>query len=169
MLKSPPMRFPAKDRLVALWHRAVEEHARPREVGIAVGLGLFACCSPILGFHSFIAVGLATLFRVNRLWALVFSQASIFGLLRAPIMFSEIQIGHHVRAGAWLSIPLRQIMSQAPSLFLDWTIGCIPVGGGISILGGLVAYEVARRRPVQASVTPGTPLPPRAPSSESTP
>jgi uncharacterized protein (DUF2062 family) len=127
-------------RAVDLWNRARAEHASPRQIAGAVAVGLLACCSPMLGFHCFIALGLATLFRVNRLWAAVASQASIFGLLRAPIVFAEIELGHYGRTRAWAPLDLRTIVVRAPSLMLDWALGAIPFCLVAAALGGLVTY-----------------------------
>ncbi len=112
------------------------------QISVAVAAGLFACCSPLLGFHCFIALALATLFRVNRLWAAVASQASIFGILRPPIVFVEIELGHHLRVGSWAPLDLATIVQRAPSLMLDWAIGSLPFGLTIAALGGVVTYGV---------------------------
>jgi uncharacterized protein (DUF2062 family) len=145
-------------RLLDLLRRARAEHASPVQISVAVAAGLFACCSPLLGFHCFIALALATLFRVNRLWAAVASQASIFGILRPPIVFAEIELGHHLRAGAWAPLDLATIVQRAPSLMLDWAIGSLPFGLTVSALGGLLAWAcLARPRAKNASpkATPG--------------
>jgi uncharacterized protein (DUF2062 family) len=125
-----------------LWRRARAENASPPQIAGAVACGLVACCSPMLGFHCFIALGLATLFRVNRLWAAVASQASIFGLLRAPIVFAEIEIGHYARVRSWAPLELSTIVTRAPSLMLDWVLGSIPFCLVIAALGGAVTYAV---------------------------
>lgn len=59
-----------------LWERAKREHSTPREVGWSVGVGLFCGCTPFLGLHMWIALGLASPFRLNRLWAFLGSRVS---------------------------------------------------------------------------------------------
>jgi uncharacterized protein (DUF2062 family) len=129
-------------KAVALWNRARAEHASPAQVGGAVAVGLLACCSPMLGFHCFIALGLATMFRVNRLWAAVASQASIFGILRAPIIWTEVELGHYARVRTWAPLDLATIIPRAPSLMLDWAIGSIPFGFTVATLGGLLTWAL---------------------------
>jgi uncharacterized protein (DUF2062 family) len=139
-------------RLLDLLRRARAEHASRLQISVAVAAGLFACCSPLLGFHCFLALALATLFRVNRLSAAVASQASIFGILRPPIVFAEIELGHHLRLGSWAPLDLATIVERAPSLMLDWAIGSVPFGLTVSALGGLLAWAcLARPRAKHAS------------------
>ncbi|HLK37152.1 MAG TPA: DUF2062 domain-containing protein, partial [Polyangiaceae bacterium] len=61
----------------ALWERALRERSSPPEVGLSVGVGVFAACTPLLGAHAWIALGLATLLRLNRVWAFLASRVSI--------------------------------------------------------------------------------------------
>ncbi len=131
-------------RFVDLLRRARAEHASPGQISVAVAAGLFACCSPLLGFHCFLALALAMLFRVNRLWAAVASQASIFGILRPPIVFTEIELGHYARLRSWAPLDLATIVQRAPSLMLDWALGSVPFGLTVSVAGGLVTYASLR-------------------------
>lgn len=119
------------------------------------------------------AVGLATLFRKNRLFAWL--GARISNLVMLPfIALAEVQVSHRLRTGAWLNITRDQILDQAPSLLLDWCLGTIPVGLAIGLVMGLLAYAVARRRETRrrraealAEATPPTPSGLQPPSSGS--
>ena len=130
----------AGKRVAALWHRARAEHASPQQISGAVAVGLLACCSPVLGFHCFLALGLATALRVNRLWAALASQASLFGILRAPIVFAEIELGHYARTRTWAPLELSTIVARAPSLLLDWALGSLPFCLAVAALGGALTY-----------------------------
>ena len=114
-------------------------------MGWAVAIGAFAGCTPAVGFHGWIAVGLATLFRKNRLFAWL--GARISNMVMLPfIALAEVQVSHRARTGAWMDIDRRHILDQAPSLLLDWCLGTIPVGLAIGLVLGLLTYAVARRR-----------------------
>jgi uncharacterized protein (DUF2062 family) len=128
-----------------LWRLAKSERATPREIGWAVGLGAFAGCTPALGFHGPVAVGLATIARKNRLFAWLGSRIS--NVLFLPfIALAEVQLSHRVRTGAWLVVDRAHILEQARHLLLDWFLGTVPVGGGLGVTMGLCAYALAARR-----------------------
>ena len=155
----------------ALWVRAKSERASPGQIGWAFGIGVFAGCTPALLVHGWVALGLATLFRLNRLFAWIGSRVSNFMVL-PWIVLAEIQVAHRLRTGAFLTITKEEALAQGPALLLDWCLGTLPVGGALAIVLGLVAYVVAavraRRRAARAGApeeaptrrTPDEPLPP---------
>ena len=166
-------------KIKRLWTLARSERASPREIGWAVAIGAFAGCTPAVGFHGWLAVGLATLCRKNRLFAWL--GARISNLVFLPfIALAEVQISHRLRTGTWVNIDRHHVLDQAPSLLLDWCLGTIPVGLAIGLVMGLLAYAVARLRDTRrrraaalaesvaaAAVTPPTPSGLQPPSSGS--
>ncbi len=147
---------------LALAERARRERSSPREVAFSVGIGVFSGCTPALGFHMWIAVGLASVFRVNRLWAFLGSRVS-FAPLWTWIVFCEVELTHRLRTGAWVRLAPKEVATHAGDLLFDWLLGTLIVGGALAVVAGSLAYFAARR------FTPRTPatLPP--PSSESPP
>jgi uncharacterized protein len=133
------------EKLRLLWKLAKSERASPREIGWAVAIGAFAGCTPAVGFHGPLAMGLATLARKNRLFAWFGSRISNMVFLPF-IALAEIQASHRVRTGAWLVVDRERILEQAPHMLLDWCLGLLPVGGVIALAMGLLAYVLARRR-----------------------
>ncbi len=125
-----------------LVRRALNEHSSPREIGMAVGAGVFAGCTPI-GFHAVVALGLATALRLNRLWALVASRASIFPVYLA-IAYCEIQAGHVLRSGDWAHLGPTEAFARRYELAVDWAIGTLLVGTVLATLAGLAGYACAR-------------------------
>src|SRR5207247_666231 len=86
------------------------EHRTPGKVGIGVGVGIFVGCSPFWGVHFPLSVLLATVFRLNRF--IVYASAYVGNPLTVgPIVFSEIQVGHHLLHGAWLPITLADVVT----------------------------------------------------------
>jgi uncharacterized protein (DUF2062 family) len=147
-----------------MWDAAKKERASPRQIGVAVAIGAFACFAPVLWLHLATALLLATIFRVNRLWAAAASQLpSLFGLLRVPILFVELEVGRYVRTGAWLDLTPREAMKSAPHLLLDWVVGCATAGVLAASLLGIAAFAWARRRDRLAASAPAMPNDPPAP------
>lgn len=132
-------------RLKLLWKLAKSERAASREIGWAVALGVFAGCTPAVGFHGGLALALATIFRKNRLFCWIGSRVS--NVLTLPfVAYAQVQVAHWLRTGAFLDVDRRQILEHWTDVVLDWILGTIPVGGGLSLLLGLAAYGWAKRR-----------------------
>jgi uncharacterized protein (DUF2062 family) len=148
-----------------LWRRALYEHASPPEIGWAVALGVFSGCSPLLGLHMWIALALATLFRVNRVWAFVGSRVSS-NVFFAWIAFAEIELAHRLRTGGWAPLEPREALAHGRQLITDWFIGAAFVGAALGAALGAAAYLGMRR---WRRLNPHTPLAPQPPTSESRP
>lgn len=135
------------DKIVRLWVLAKTERASPREIFWAVFLGVFAGCTPAVGIHGPLALGMATIFRKNRLFAWLGSRISNMVFLPF-IAFGEVQLAHRLRAGTWaaMTVDREHVLDQARELLLDWCLGTIPVGlaGGAAV--GALAWAWARRR-----------------------
>ena len=151
-----------------LWERARKEHSTPREVGWSVGIGVFCGCTPLLGLHMWLALLLASVLRLNRLWAFLGSRVST-NVLFVWIAFGEIEVAHHLRAGTWASLAPSGVLAQGKELLADWVLGTILVGGPLALIVGLLAYASARRWQAQRDVTSRTPVAPRPPTSGSRP
>lgn len=174
------MRLPYKKwiaRARDLWRRARQEHSSPREVGWSVALGVFIGCTPFIGLHMWLALGLATLLELNRLWAFLGSRISS-SVLFAWLGFSEIELAHRARTGAWLKLAPAEVMTAGWKLLGDWLLGALVVGSVLAAFFGLLAWSAARRwqrtrqaetPPDAAPVSPRTPDEPRPPSSGSPP
>ncbi len=143
-------------KIKQLWKLAKEERASPRELFWAVFLGVFAGCTPAVGIHGWVAVGLATLFRKNRLWSWIGSRISNMVFLPF-IAIAEVQIAHRLRVGAWVDLDREHALEQAGTLLLDWCLGTIPVGIVLGALLGAVAYLWQKRRLAKKALTPDAP------------
>jgi len=139
-----------------LWQKAKSEAATPRQTGVAVGVGVLACFSPVLWSHVPLALLLSSVLRVNRVWAVVGSQIpSLFGLLRPFIVVAEIEVAHKLRTGDWVELDWRHVASEAPRLLLDLCVGAGLVGAVAALLAGSGAYLYARRRVARAPTPAG--------------
>jgi uncharacterized protein (DUF2062 family) len=135
-------------KFLLLWKAAKSERAAPGEIGWAVAIGAFIGCTPLVGLRPWIAVGVATLVKKNRLFCYLGSHTS--NIVFTPfITLAEIQLAHRVRTGGWLDIDRKHVIDGAPALLLDWCIGAGPVGVMIALTLGFAAYGIARRRDAQ--------------------
>ncbi|MFO0677703.1 MAG: DUF2062 domain-containing protein [Polyangiaceae bacterium] len=160
-MRNPPLRR-LRERGAALWLAIKSERAEPAQIGVAVGVGAFVGCTPFLGFHGWIAVGAATLFRLNRLYCWVGSRLS--NLVTLPwIALAEAQVAHRLRTGEWLTIARSDILNHVDELFLDWSLGLVPVGVPLAVASGAGGYVIARWR--RSKLAP--PLPPSSGSPPS--
>jgi uncharacterized protein len=167
----PPLLQQFYQRARDLWHRALHEHTTPRELALSVGLGVFVGCTPFVGFHLWIALGLATLLRLNRVWAMIGSRVSFF-LVLPWIMLAEIQFAYRVRTGHWAPLRAHEAWAHRREYLLDWSLGVVPVGLALALVLGTLAYFIARRAQAIARrrhLTPRRPSPAPPPSSESRP
>jgi hypothetical protein len=115
-----------------------------------------------------IALGLATALRLNRLWAFLGSRVSS-NVLFVWITFAEIQLAHRVRAGAWYPLVPAEALRNAWGILGDWFLGAAMVGPTLGAALGLAAYATARLRSGVAVTPPRTPGEPHPPISESPP
>lgn len=163
---------------LGLWERARSERSTPPEIGWSIAVGVFSGCTPLIGLHLWIALALATLFRLNRLWAVVGSRIS-FTPLFAGITFCEIECAHRLRTGAWASLSPGDAVAHGRALLADWLLGTTLCGGALALVVGLAAYFCARnwqvgvaarrhRDAARASIS-STPSAPHPLSSESPP
>lgn len=150
-----------------MWRAAKRERASPGRIGVSVGIGTLSCFLPVFWMHLALSLLLATMLRVNRAWAAAASQLpSLFGLLRGPIVVSEIELGHRLRTGEWLvGLEVRSALAEAVRLLVDLWAGAAVVGPALGLLFGSAAYAYARVKLTPPSTPAGSP----PPSSESPP
>jgi uncharacterized protein (DUF2062 family) len=134
-----------QQRTRTLWLAAKTERASPQQIGWAFGVGVFAGCTPAMLLHGWIALGLATLLKLNRLFCWIGSRVSNFMIL-PWIILAEIQLSHRIRTGEFLELTKDEAVKAGPTLLLDWCLGTIPVGGGLAVVLGFVAYGLAVAR-----------------------
>lgn len=161
-------------RIKTLWNLAKNERGTPRELAWAIALGVFAGCTPAVGVHGWVAIGFATLFKKNRLFAWLGSRISNF-LILPWIVIAEVQLAHRLRTGSFATLTKDDVLDKAGSLLLDWILGSVPVGLVSAAVLGLVAYRLfvwrdarrAREGDAIALTRPPDEAPP--PSAESPP
>jgi uncharacterized protein (DUF2062 family) len=120
------------------------EHRTPAKVALAVGVGVFVGCSPLWGLHFALCVLLATVFRLNRV--IVYAGAYVGNpLTAAPLLFSELQIGHRLIHHAWLAVTIADVETLGfGGVVANLIVGSIVVGAILGALSGLLAWAIAK-------------------------
>ena len=151
-----------------LWERAINEHSSPSEIGWSVGIGALAASTPFIGLHMWLAMGLATVLRKNRLWAFLGSRLSSSPTL-ACIVFVEIECAHRLRTGLYAPLSISDSVAHGRELLGDWLLGTALVAPIVGAAAGLVAWTLAARWATRAARVearrPSLECPPSGPPS----
>src|SRR5258707_2308858 len=127
------------------------EHASAGRLGVAVAVGVLIGCTPFLGFQVLLVIAIATLFRLNRIAALLGVQVST-PPITPLLLFANAQVCAVLLHRHWLPISLEYVRGTPRTnwvldLFLELLVGGLVVGGILAVgLGGLTAYVVQRHR-----------------------
>lgn len=154
-----------RKRVHELARHLLHEHTAPSRLALAVLLGCLVGCTPFFGFHLFVCIALAWLFRLNQV--VVYGAANISIPPMIPFIgFASVQLGEQLLHGRWLGLTLAEVTwKNAPQLgkafFLDWLVGGLAVGGAAGLTAGSITYAfLARRRarreagdPVRAAIS----------------
>lgn len=132
-------------RIKTLWTLAKNERASPKELAWAIAIGVFAGCTPAVGVHGWVALGLATLLRKNRLFCWIGSRISSV-LILPWIVLAEVEVSHWLRTGSFVELHASDALDKAPTLILDWILGSIPVGLTLAALLGVLSFYAFRFR-----------------------
>lgn len=129
-------------------------HRAPRDVGLALGLGIFIGCTPLYGLHTVLAATLAVALRLNAGYLVLGSNISIPPL--APFL-----IGGSLMIGSWLltgdshagfqlarelhsgSASVGQMVSAAAHSLEAWAVGSLALGLVLGVLFGALGYAIA--------------------------
>jgi uncharacterized protein (DUF2062 family)/2-polyprenyl-3-methyl-5-hydroxy-6-metoxy-1,4-benzoquinol methylase len=140
----------SRTRIRALLARLWSEHASPARLGAAVGVGVVVGCSPFFGLHLPIGLGLALLFRLNKIAVVLGSQISIPPL--APLLgFASVQLGSRILEGGFLTLgaadfTLTWIPELLGGFFRSWLLGGLLVGLALGLPAGLITGIAVRMR-----------------------
>ncbi|HEY1205138.1 MAG: DUF2062 domain-containing protein [Bryobacteraceae bacterium] len=122
----------------------MQEGLAPRRAAAAVFLGVFIGVVPIYGFQMLVALGLATVFRLNR--PLTFAATFVNNPFFQPwLIVSSLEIGHRMLEGRWLRLALADLSPHRAALELHfWLLGSLVLAALLGSLAALVAYIAFR-------------------------
>ena len=136
-------------RLRGRWEALKAEHSTPGRLGVAVGVGVFAGCSPVHGFQFLLALGLALLLRLNKLAVMLGLQVSI-PPLNLLIIYLGLQTGERMLHGRWLPLRLGALRAaggahMVRTFLADFVVGSLALGTVLGLLAGIVTTLVLLR------------------------
>ena len=138
-------------RLKSFLHNIIAERLDPWHVFAAVFIGIFVGVVPIYGLQSLTAIGLATLFRLNK--PITFGATFINNPLLQPLLiFYSIVLGHYMLHGERLHLASFQIRNMdLRSQLSDWVVGSLILGLILGLAGAsFAALFVYSRSPHSA-------------------
>ena len=134
------------------YHRFFKLRGSPREASLGIALGVFVGMSPFLGFHTAIAVLLASLFK----WSKITAALGVFitNPITAPIIYPLTY-----RLGAMLtgfsepiqwsrlleSVALIELLKNSPMIIIDMLFGGIFVGIPLSIIVYFITHAIVSK------------------------
>ncbi len=123
----------------------------PWKIALTFSIGVFIGMSPLIGFHTVIALILAIMFRLNKIvilmatyltnpWTIVpvYTFSTFIG---AKVLHREIRINID-----WAHITISEIVKSARELLLPFIIGTLIVGFVSSVLSYIIIYAVLTKR-----------------------
>jgi len=118
-----------------------------RNLASALALGAFVAPTPVLGLHTWMAIGLAFLFRVNRLAAFVGSNIAN-PLTMAPIVWLDITLGNFLLGRPPLDWTPQQLDWQwVKERYLEAWLGALVLGSFLALcMYPLASFLLTRLR-----------------------
>lgn len=131
------------DRLKLLFRKLLLSNASPEELSSALALGVFITFTPTVGFHTWIALGLATLLKKNKIATLLGAHLNN-PLTLIPVFYFNFQLGE------WILGESQKITMSRDLLFHPFSMGTqllVPLWVGsliVAIGSALLAYYLSR-------------------------
>ncbi len=139
-------------RVVAWAAGLLRANLTPKDVGWAVGVGMFIGVLPAYGLHLPMCVLAARQLKLNQV--ITYTAAQISNPVVAPfLVYAEIALGEWLRYGTVIPEHARQTrelgldtLREAPDLFLSCLLGSLVLGAVLAPLTGAAAAFVFRWR-----------------------
>jgi uncharacterized protein (DUF2062 family) len=142
----------ALERARELLKRALQEHASPRQMALAVALGALVGTSPLLGLHLVVGAALATALRLNRALAVLGTNVS-FGPILPLMVIGEVRLGSWLLGKTLPPMTAENSVEIARGALGAWLVGFAAVGPAVASLVGLVVYALASWRDRKRAAT----------------
>jgi uncharacterized protein (DUF2062 family) len=147
LLNQPPNRVPFRERVRRAWQRLRGGELTPARAFWSVFFGLFVGVLPTPGLHLPVVLAVGVPLRLDVPLSYVATNVSIPPI--APFLWlASIQIGERVLTGrfAALNVETARVLVRAPGpLLVALLVGSLVLGGVLGMLGGSLAYLIARR------------------------
>jgi hypothetical protein len=138
---------PPRPSIPSLWHpraflrHCSREYTSPRDLAMAVWLGVFLGSLPIIPFGLAAIVYASHRFRLNKLAAVAASNLCV-----APFLpFLCIQGGHLLLTGhLWTDFSRQALLHQVHFRLFDWLIGALLIGPILALLPAFLVFRLAK-------------------------
>ena len=117
------------------------ENSTPKQIALAVTVGIFLATLPLLAAHSVTIVFVATRLKLNRLIALNVSH------LCAPpfVPALAVELGYYLRNGRFLTeFTMQTLGYEALQRFWDYLLGAVVLAPFLALFAGGIAYLIVR-------------------------
>ncbi|MFY9943230.1 MAG: DUF2062 domain-containing protein [Desulfobacterales bacterium] len=130
------------------YERFLKIRGSPREIALGLALGLFVGMTPLMGFHTAIAVFFAAIFKWNKISSAVGVWVS--NPLTAPFVYSATYVvGAKVSGSARPFTPpgelsfsiILNLLQKTPEIFWTLIVGGVILGLPLAALGYYFAYQ----------------------------
>lgn len=123
----------------------LESQGSNRTKALSISCGILVGVTPFYGFHTFIILFLATIFRLNKVISFLFTRISI------PPVFPFIITGAMFLGAPFVEKPATeqaQVFSVAyiQAHLYQYMIGTIILGLSLSLIGGFSSYIILEKR-----------------------
>lgn len=136
-----------------IWRRLLAEGNSPGQLAIAVFVGLLIGVTPFYGLQMLLVLLVASLFRLNKIAALLAVQISVPPVY-ALLVVGSLEIGSLILNGEWLGIETSELPTTVAAgwqllgqLSGVWLLGSVVLGTLIGVLGATLVYILAVRSP----------------------
>jgi len=139
-----PLRARVRARAAAIW-RLLRGAESPARLGVSVGIGLFIGTLPLYGLHLPLCLVICLPLRLDM--PMAYLAANISNPLMAPfLVLAEVQLGALLLRGESLPFSLEAARRVGVAgLMMEAMVGGVVLGAVLALLGGLVAFGIARR------------------------
>jgi uncharacterized protein (DUF2062 family) len=127
-----------------LWRRLRGSDQSPGRVALAVAIGLFIGCLPLYGLHLALCLVVCVPRRLDSV--LAYLAANISNPFVAPFLITlEVEIGSLLLTGQHAAFDLERARETGiAGFFQQAAVGSVLVGGALALLGGMLAFALAR-------------------------
>jgi len=135
------------DRFRAIVGQVLRVDETPHRLALAFAVGVFVGFSPLIGFHTLLALGAAWMFRLNRLvtisGAFVNNPWSMIPLYTFSTWIGTIMFGTELKVADvdWHSLTLGTLVNDLENLVMPFIVGSTAVG----FLAAVLSYVIIKR------------------------
>jgi uncharacterized protein (TIGR03546 family) len=117
----------------------------PKEIALAIAVGMFIAFIPVLGTHTIAAFALAYVFRLNTLIVILGSQIS--NPLSYPFqLFISAEVGSLILNGTFLEITFSRDINYLDHYILPIVIGSLVLGIIVSSLSYILIKNILHKK-----------------------